>query len=719
MSDKRKKVILDLMDAEFYVPMKEKELAVMLQVSKEDRGELNRILNELLAEGKLSLTKKGKFIKAKHSDRELIGTFISHPKGFGFVEIEGRDEDLYIPENFVNGAFHKDTVKVALLSTQSAGQNGRRQEAQVIEILARGMKQIVGIYDKNNKNFGFVIPDNTKISEDVFVPVERSKGAVSGHKVVCEITDYGKNNRKPEGKITEILGHVNDPGVDIMSIVKGYELPTEFSEKIMHQAERVASEVSEADMAGRRDLRNVQMVTIDGEDAKDLDDAVSLTKDGTQYQLGVHIADVTNYVQENSALDWEARERGTSVYLVDRVIPMLPHKLSNGICSLNAGENRLALSCLMTIDEKGEVVSHEIVESVINVDRRMSYTSVKKILEDKDEAEIHEYEALVPMFELMRELAGILREKRKKRGSIDFDFPESKIVLDKQGHPIEIKPYERNVATKIIEDFMLIANETVAEHFHWMELPFVYRTHDNPDPEKIDKLSTFIRNFGYSIKSRQEEIHPKELQKLLAKIEDTPEEALISRLTLRSMKQAKYTIDCTGHFGLACQYYCHFTSPIRRYPDLQIHRIMKEQLRGRLNEKRIEHYNALLPEVAKHSSEMERRADEAERETDKLKKVEFMERHIGEIYEGVISSITAWGVYVELPNTIEGMIHVSMLPGDYFYYDEETYEMVGQSTDIRYKLGQTLKIRVHATDKILRTIDFVIPQEWEIDEDKE
>ncbi|MCI8975158.1 MAG: ribonuclease R [Lachnospiraceae bacterium] len=719
MSDKRKKVILDLMDAEFYVPMKEKELAVMLQVSKEDRGELNRILNELLAEGKLSLTKKGKFIKAKHSDRELIGTFISHPKGFGFVEIEGRDEDLYIPENFVNGAFHKDTVKVALLSTQSAGQNGRRQEAQVIEILARGMKQIVGIYDKNNKNFGFVIPDNTKISEDVFVPVERSKGAVSGHKVVCEITDYGKNNRKPEGKITEILGHVNDPGVDIMSIVKGYELPTEFSEKIMHQAERVASEVSEADMAGRRDLRNVQMVTIDGEDAKDLDDAVSLTKDGTQYQLGVHIADVTNYVQENSALDWEARERGTSVYLVDRVIPMLPHKLSNGICSLNAGENRLAMSCLMTIDEKGEVVSHEIVESVINVDRRMSYTSVKKILEDKDEAEIHEYEALVPMFELMRELAGILREKRKKRGSIDFDFPESKIVLDKQGHPIEIKPYERNVATKIIEDFMLIANETVAEHFHWMELPFVYRTHDNPDPEKIDKLSTFIRNFGYSIKSRQEEIHPKELQKLLAKIEDTPEEALISRLTLRSMKQAKYTIDCTGHFGLACQYYCHFTSPIRRYPDLQIHRIMKEQLRGRLNEKRIEHYNALLPEVAKHSSEMERRADEAERETDKLKKVEFMERHIGEIYEGVISSITAWGVYVELPNTIEGMIHVSMLPGDYFYYDEETYEMVGQSTDIRYKLGQTLKIRVHATDKILRTIDFVIPQEWEIDEDKE
>ena len=717
MSDKRKKVIMDLVSSEFYVPMKEKELAVMLQVSKEDRGELNRLLNELLAEGKLSLTKKGKFIKAKHSDKELIGTFTSHSKGFGFVEIEGRDEDLYIPENFVNGAFHKDTVRVSLLSGHSAGQNGRRQEAQVIEILARGMKQIVGIYDKSNKNYGFVIPDNTKIGEDIFVPAERSKGAVTGHKVVCEITDYGRNNRKPEGKITEILGHVNDPGVDIMSIVRGYELPVEFSEKIMHQAERVANEVSGADMEGRSDLRGVQMVTIDGEDAKDLDDAVSLTKDGALYRLGVHIADVTNYVQENSALDWEARERGTSVYLVDRVIPMLPHKLSNGICSLNAGEDRLALSCLMTIDQKGEVVSHEIVESVIRVDRRMSYTSVKKILDDKDEETCREYEELVPMFELMRELAGILREKRKKRGSIDFDFPESKIILDEQGHPVEIKPYERNVATKIIEDFMLIANETVAEHFHWMELPFVYRTHDNPDPEKISKLGTFIRNFGYSIKSRQEEIHPKELQKLLAKIEDTPEEALISRLTLRSMKQAKYTIDCTGHFGLACQYYCHFTSPIRRYPDLQIHRIIKEQIRGRLNEKRIEHYSEILPEVAKHSSEMERRADEAERETDKLKKVEFMEQHIGEIYEGVISSITTWGVYVELPNTIEGMIHVSMLPGDYFYYDEETYEMVGQATDIRYKLGQKILVRVNATDRLLRTIDFDIP--LENDEERE
>ncbi len=712
MSDKRKKVILDLMEADFYVPMKEKELAVMLQVTKEDRPELNRILNELLAEGKLSITKKGKFVKAKNADKELVGTFISHPKGFGFVEIDGREEDLYIPENYVNGAFHKDTVRVALLS----GHSGKRQEAQVIEVVARGMKRIVGMYEKSNKNYGFVVPDNTKITGDIFVPAERAKGAVSGHKVVCEITDYGKNNRKPEGKIVEIIGHANDPGVDIMSIVKGYELPVEFSEKIMRQVERVSDEVSEADMSGRRDLRDVQMVTIDGEDAKDLDDAVSLTVEDGLYQLGVHIADVTNYVQENYALDWEAKERGTSVYLVDRVIPMLPHKLSNGICSLNAGENRLALSCLMTIDQKGEVINHELVESVIKVDRRMSYTSVKKILEGNDEAERKEYEALVPMFERMRELADILRKRRKKRGSIDFDFPETKIILDSEGHPVDIKPYDRNVATKIIEDFMLIANETVAQHFYWLELPFVYRTHDTPDPEKIAKLGTFIRNFGYSLKSQQEEVHPKELQKLLANAEDTPEEALICRLTLRSMKQAKYTIDCTGHFGLACQYYCHFTSPIRRYPDLQIHRIIKEQLRGKLDEKRITHYNEILPQVTKHSSEMERRADEAERETDKLKKAEYMEERIGSIYEGVISSITAWGIYVELPNTIEGMIHVSMLSGDYFYYDEASYEMVGQATDIRYKLGQKLTVKVNAVDRISRNIDFVLPEDWEIEE---
>ena len=557
------------------------------------------------------------------------------------------------------------------------------------------------------------MPDNPKFGSDIFIPQERSKGAVSGHKVVVEITDYGKEGRKPEGKVVEIIGHINDPGTDIMSIVKAYDLPVEFSEKIMHQVENVSNEVSTADMAGRMDFRDWQTVTIDGEDAKDLDDAITLTKEGDNYKLGVHIADVSNYVQELSALDVEALSRGTSVYLVDRVIPMLPHKLSNGICSLNAGENRLTLSCVMTIDTKGNVIDHTIAESVIKVDRRMSYTSVKKILEDHDENEIREYEELVPMFELMQELAAILRKKRMKRGSIDFDFPETKIVLDDKGKPVEIKPYERNVATKIIEDFMLIANETVAQDYFWQELPFVYRTHDNPDTEKIKKLSTFINFIGYSNHIGQDEVHPKALQKLLQKIDGTPEEALISRLTLRSMKQAKYTTMSTGHFGLATPYYCHFTSPIRRYPDLQIHRIIKDNLRGRMNAKKIEHYDKILPEVAKHSSEMERRADEAERETDKLKKVEYMSERIGEVFEGVISGVTEWGFYVELPNTVEGLVHVTTLVDDYFHYNESTYELVGEVTNIRYKLGQRVHVMVTGTDKILRTIDFRVVRENE------
>lgn len=448
------------------------------------------------------------------------------------------------------------------------------------------------------------------------------------------------------------------------------------------------------------------MVTIDGEDAKDLDDAVSLTKEGELYQLGVHIADVSNYVQEHSALDVEAKDRGTSVYLVDRVIPMLPHKLSNGICSLNAGENRLALSCIMMIDEKGKVVDHKIAETVIKVDRRVSYTSVKKILADHDETEREKYKELVPMFEMMEHVAAILRKKRMKRGSIDFDFPETKIVLDKSGHPVDIKPYERNVATKMIEDFMLIANETVAQDYFWQEVPFVYRTHENPDEEKIKKLSTFINNFGYTLHIGQDEVHPKELQKLLLKIDGTEEEALISRLTLRSMKQAKYTTECTGHFGLATNYYCHFTSPIRRYPDLQIHRIIKDCLRGRMNAKKIEHYERILPEVAKHSSEMERRADEAERETDKLKKVEYMKARLGEVFEGVISGVTAWGMYVELPNTIEGLVHVTSLEDDYYQFSEETYELIGEHTNIHYKLGQTVHVVAVDADEVMRTIDF-------------
>lgn len=702
--EKKKKTIYGLLCDDLYVPMRTKEIAMLLDIPKTRREELQEVLDALVDEGLAEVSKKGKYQKAKKVF--LQGKFTSHAKGFGFVTVEGEDEDYYIPEKYVENAFHGDEVRIELLPNSK----GKRKEAKIVEVLSHDISTVVGTYEKG-KNFGFVISDNARITQDIFIPQGKDMRAVTGHKVVCQITSYGKENKSPEGVITEILGHENDPGVDIMSIVRGFDLPTEFPEKVLNQAVRVANEVSEADMAGRLDLRDVQMVTIDGEDAKDLDDAISICKKGEVYELGVHIADVSNYVQERSALDQEALKRGTSVYLVDRVIPMLPHTLSNGICSLNAGENRLALSCIMTIDGKGNVVDHTIAETVVNIDRRMSYTSVKKILEDKDPQEIAEYKELVPMFELMRELSDILRKKRMKRGSIDFDFPETKIILDEAGRPVEIKPYDRNVATKIIEDFMLIANETVAEHFYWQQTPFLYRTHGVPDGEKIRKLATFIGNFGYTIKGGTDEVHPKELQKLLGKIQGTPEEDFISRLTLRSMQQAKYTVDCTGHFGLAADYYCHFTSPIRRYPDLQIHRIIKENLRGRFDEKRREHYESLLPVVATETSRLERRADEVEREVDKLKKVQYMTAHIGEVFEGIVSSVTGWGLYVELTNTIEGLVHISTIEGDYYHFVEETYELIGERTNRHYKLGQSVKVMVEACDTMARTIDFSLVED--------
>ena len=707
--NQRKQIILDIINDDNYIPMKIKELAIVLNVPKEDREDLEEVLKELLAEGRISVSKKGKY--GKPSGNILVGTYEGNAKGFGFVTVEGETEDIFIPESASNGALNEDLVQVVLRS----GKGGKRREGEIIKILEHGVTELVGTYQKN-QNFGFVVPDNNKISRDIFIPMEKSKGAVTGHKVVVKISGYGDKNKKPEGVVKEIIGHINDPGTDILSVVKSLNIPMEFPDEVMKQAEQIPTEVDPKDIAGRMDIRDWQTVTIDGEDAKDLDDAITVQKKENKYILGVHIADVANYVQEHTPLDKEALKRGTSVYLVDRVIPMLPHKLSNGICSLNAGADRLALSCIMEIDEKGNVTGHKIAETVLRVDRRMDYTTVKKILEDNDEEAIQEYKELVPMFRLMEELAGILREKRHKRGSIDFDFPESKILLDKKGHPVEIKPYERNTATKIIEDFMLIANETIAEDYFWQELPFVFRTHDNPDSDKMLKLGLFINNFGYAIKTTQEEIHPKELQKLLERIDGTDEETLISRLTLRSMKQAKYTTNCSGHFGLATKYYCHFTSPIRRYPDLQIHRIIKENLRSGLNEKRVRHYESILPGVAEQSSITERRADEAERDTDKLKKVEYMERHIGEEFTGVISGITNWGMYVELPNTIEGMIRITEIRDDYYYYDEEKYELVGETTKRRFKLGQEVKIQVAATDKMLRQIDFSLAEEESEDE---
>lgn len=572
------------------------------------------------------------------------------------------------------------------------------------------MTSVVGTVEKSD-SFGFLIPDNRKITKDIFIPIECMKNAVTGDKAIAQIKKYGSSKRNPEGKIIEILGHEGEKGVDVLSVAKSYELPMEFPEKVMNQAEKIKTELNEGDFFGRMDLRDWTMVTIDGEDAKDLDDAVSLTKEGEFYRLGVHIADVSNYVQYNSALDREALKRGTSVYLVDRVIPMLPKKLSNGICSLNAGEDRLALSCLMDIDKKGNVVGHKIAETVIHVTERMTYTNVNKILTHADEAVTKKYQELVPMFFLMKELSEIVRKNRKKRGAIDFDFPESKVILDENGKPVDIYEYEHNSATDLIEDFMLLANETVAEEYYFNEIPFVYRTHEEPDSEKIESVFSMIRAGKIKVKKAKENVSPKEIQQVLKEIEGLECEPFFARLLLRSMKQAKYTTDCIGHFGLAARYYCHFTSPIRRYPDLQIHRIIKENLRSRMTKEKKQHYKEILPDVASRSSMLERRAEEVERETVKMKKAEYMMAHIGEEFEGIISGVTEWGFYVELSNTIEGLVHVNLLTDDYYEYDREHYTLTGEDTGKVYKMGQKIRVKVSKADLATRTVDFLPAKE--------
>lgn len=739
----RKNKILEVISDKHYKPLKQKELAFLLRVQPEDREEFREILAELVKEGKVLLTKRGKYQSL--SEVTKIGTFIGHQKGFGFVSVEGEAEDYFIPEDAVSGAMHNDKVLIQVTNAPA----GRRKEAQVIRIMEHGNDTVVGYYQKN-KSFGFVIPDNQRISDDIFISKKNSMGAVTGHKVVVKLTSFGTKEKKPEGKIIEILGHVNDPGTDILSIIKAFELPTEFSEKVMQYLERIPDHVSEEERENRLDIRNWQTVTIDGEDAKDLDDAITLTKGENGYQLGVHIADVTNYVKEYSVLDKEALKRGTSVYLVDRVIPMLPHKLSNGICSLNAGEDRLALSCIMDIDWNGKLTGHRIAETVIHVDRRMSYNQVDTILRAdavkkggfydgidygkdktlalsdislclndgtviKGEEILREYEEYIDFFWQMERLSDILRKRRMERGSIDFDFPEAKIKLTEEGEPVEIGPYDRNPAHKIIEDFMLMANETVAEDYFWQEIPFEFRTHEAPDQEKVDKLSVIMEGFGYYFKTSGENIHPKEFQKLLNRLEGTPEEGFISRMTLRTMQQARYTTECTGHFGLATRYYCHFTSPIRRYPDLQIHRIIKENLNGKLNSKRLEHYAGILPGVAQSNSRKERIAQEAEREVEKLKKVQYMSSRIGKEYDGIISGVTAYGLYVELSNTIEGMVRIGGMLDDFYIYEEKSMSLVGKDYGKIYRMGQAVRIRVVHTDKLLRTIDFELVEEDDVD----
>lgn len=706
----RKERILAYMESEGYVPIKRRDMRAMLSVPQEDREKFESLINELIAEGRVFETKKGKLASPK--DLQMAtGTFIGHARGFGFVTPDAGGEDIFIPASETMGAMQKDRVLYKVLHK---AEKGKKADGVIVRILERGQQRIVGTFEAGSKGYGFVVADDKKIAKDIFISRENTKGAVTGHKVVVEITDYGEDRRNPEGKVIEILGHINDPGVDILSVIRRYELAVEFPEEVYAEIEHLGTEVAEADKKGREDLRDLLTITIDGADAKDLDDAVSLKRLGNgNFELGVHIADVSHYVRENTALDKEAYARGTSVYLVDRVIPMLPHKLSNGICSLNPHVDRLALSCLMEVNGRGEVVSHRILESIINSDYRMTYTAVREILEDGTPALLEQYAEILPMLEDMEELRQILGEKRRKRGSVNFDLPESKIILDENGKPIDIKPYEKSIATNMIEEFMLVCNETIAENSFWQEMPFMYRSHQEPDEDKLEKMEQFLRGFGYYLRKKDGEIHPRELQKVLQKAEETDEERIISRMVLRSMMQARYTAENGGHFGLAAKYYCHFTSPIRRYPDLEIHRMIKKMLHGELDEKASAYYRRKMPDWAKHCSKQERVAEDAERDTDALKKVEFMEDKVGQIYEGIISGVTNWGIYVELPNTIEGMVALSQMDDDYYEFDEKKMLVFGKRTKKSYRLGDKVVVSVAKVDRMMGTIDFVFEEENE------
>jgi len=698
--------LLSFMKEEAYKPLTVQELEQAFGI--EDSTEFKDFVKALVVmedQGLVVRTRSNRYGLPEKMNL-IKGKLIGHSKGFAFVDPEDTSlDDIFIPPTELKTAMHGDVVMVRV----SASTGGTRQEGTIVRILERGITEVVGTYTES-KNFGFVVPDDKKIANDIFIPKNASKGAVEGHKVVVKLTTYPEGRMSAEGEVIDILGHKNDPGVDILSVIHKHGLPGPFPVEALEQANDVPETIKEEDLKDRRDLRNETIVTIDGADAKDLDDAVTVTKlDNGHYKLGVHIADVSHYVTEKSPIDREALDRATSVYLVDRVIPMIPHRLSNGICSLNPKVDRLTLSCEMEIDEKGTVVKHEIFQSVIKTTERMTYSDVNKILEDRDEELLKKYESLIPMFEQMGELAAVLRQKRMERGAIDFDFKEAKVLVDKEGKPTEVVIRERSVAERLIEEFMLLANETVAEHFHWMNVPFIYRIHEDPNAEKLQKFLQFITNFGYSVKGAGNEIHPRALQDILEEVQGKPEETVISTVMLRSMKQAKYDPESLGHFGLATEFYTHFTSPIRRYPDLIVHRLIRTYLiEGKVDEETRAHWAESLPVIAEQSSNMERRAVEAERETDELKKAEYMLDKIGEEYDGMISSVTNFGMFVELPNTIEGLIHVSYMTDDYYRYDEQHYAMIGERTGNVYRIGDEITVRVVNVNKDERAIDFEI-----------
>ena len=703
--DEKENLILKFMSREDYVPMKAKEIAGIFMVPKNKYNNFKSILDKLEKEYKIQKNRKNKY-SIIDKNKYIKGTYRGNEKGYGFVIPENEEmEDIFIPRGNNNNALNDDIV-VAEIVKES--EDGKRKEGKIVSIVKHEKDKVVGLFVKS-RNFGFVIPDDKKFGGDIFISKSNFAKAKNNQKVVVKLTKYPEKNKKAEGKIIEIIGGIDEAGVDMLSLVKEYDLPYEFPQGVIEEAKSKGNKVDKKDIPNRIDLRDKTIFTIDGEDAKDLDDAVRVYKnDDGNYMLDVHIADVSYYVTENSLLDKEAIIRGTSIYMLDRVIPMLPKELSNGICSLNAGEDRFTLSCTMEIDKEGNIISSDVYKAVIKVTERMNYKDVQKIIDGSDEEVLERYKNYIQDFKLMEELAKILKNKRLERGYLNLDLQESKVVLDNNGHAVDIKKYELYFSNEIIEQFMLSANETIAERFYWLEAPFIYRVHEEPDIDKVKELNKFLYNFGYKINKSGDKVYPKEFAKVLDSVKGKTEERVVSNLVLRTLKVARYESENDGHFGIASKYYCHFTSPIRRYPDLFIHRIISKYLENNyeLSEKQKEKYEKQAEQYAKTSSDREKIATKVERDSIDIKMAEYMQDRIGEEYEGMVSSVTSFGIFVELDNTVEGLIRFENLGDEYFEYDEEHKQLIGEKTGITYKIGDRVKIKVINANKETRQIDF-------------
>ena len=703
LMEEQEQKVLNLIKDKDYAPMKAKEIAMIMHVPKSEYNELLRILGKLEMELKIQKNRKNQYRPVEEIYYD--GIYRKNQKGFGFVKIEDQEDEIYIAKEHSKNALNGDRVLIEIIEEKN---KLKKAEGKVVKILKHEKDTIVGRFE-NNKNFGFVVPDDKNFGTDIFISKKNFGKARNNHKVLVKIIKYPEKGKKAEGKILEVLGNVNEAGVDMLSLIKEHHLPSTFPEPVVEEAKKCGNKINEKDIIGRRDLRGDTIFTIDGEDAKDLDDAVKVTKlENGNYKLDVHIADVSYYVKPNSLLDQEALLRGTSIYMLGRVIPMLPRELSNGICSLNAGEDRFTLSCSMEINKKGELISSDVYKAVINVTERMTYTNVQKILDNTDEEVLKRYQPYISDFKLMEELAKVLKNKRLEQGYLNLDIPESKIELDIDGRVTNIKKYETTFANEIIEQFMLTANETIAERFFWLDAPFIYRVHEKPDYEKIQELNKFLFNFGLRIKANKDNIYPKEFAKILEEVKGKDEEKIVSNLVLRTLKVARYEANNQGHFGIASKYYCHFTSPIRRYPDLFIHRIISKYIEENydVEESFVDEYKKQAEKNAKQSSERENIATKVERESEDIKKAEYMENRIGEEYEGIISSVTSFGIFVELENTVEGLIRFDDLGDEYFIYDEERKMLIGEQTKTTYKIGDKIQIRVKDASKLLRTVDF-------------